>query len=159
VYLISAGEDSTLEESVFGGAGEPGNENSGRLLGTNRAGTEVFFSATGALTPSDTDTQASWYAARMNGGFPAPASSVECAGEGCQGPPGPMPALPSAGSLSLLGSGNLAPPAPLKDVVKAKPLTRAQKLAKALMACRIKHDKRKRSTCKKIARKKYGRGK
>jgi hypothetical protein len=39
---------------------------------------------------------------------------------------------------------------------KKKALTRAQKLAKALKACKKKHDKKKRSTCMRAARKKYG---
>jgi Divergent InlB B-repeat domain len=38
----------------------------------------------------------------------------------------------------------------------SKPLTRAQKLAKALKECRKKHNKRKRRACERQARRKYG---
>jgi hypothetical protein len=43
------------------------------------------------------------------------------------------------------------PPAP-----QPKPLTRAQKLAKALKACKKVRNKRTRASCEKQARKKYG---
>ena len=38
----------------------------------------------------------------------------------------------------------------------AKPLTRAQKLSKALKACKADKKKSKRVACEKLARKKYG---
>jgi hypothetical protein len=41
-------------------------------------------------------------------------------------------------------------------IPSVKPLTRAQKLAKALKACRKDHKKRKRLACEKQAKKKYG---
>jgi len=42
---------------------------------------------------------------------------------------------------------------------KPKPPTTAQKLAKALKACKAKHNKKKRTACEKKARNTYRRGK
>jgi hypothetical protein len=61
------------------------------------------------------------------------------------------------GSAAFSGAGNVAPVAPVVAVkAKARPLTRAQKLQRALKACRVKHDRRKRVACEVQARKKYG---
>jgi hypothetical protein len=157
VYLISAGEDRGLEEAVFGeDFFQPGEERNGRLLGISGSGTDVFFAATGALVPADGDSQADWYSARADGGFPGQVASVGCSGEECHGPPSANPSLPFAGSSSQPGGGNLAPPVATPTV---SPTTRAQELAKALRACRAKHDKPKRTRCERSARRKYGRSK
>lgn len=73
---------------------------------------------------------------------------------------------PEAG-VRLIGSGSytfpaatpLVPSLPAKATTappKPKPLTRAQKLSKALKACRRDRKKSKRMACEKQARKKYG---
>lgn len=157
VYLVSAGEEQSLEEAVFGeDYFQPGEERNRRLLGIDRAGTDVFFASTDALLPGDTDTQADWYAARVNGGFPAPSAPVECSGESCQGQPSASQTLPYAGSLAEPGGGNLASPVP-KPSGKTKPPSRAQKLRRALRACRASRNKQNRARCEISARKKYGR--
>jgi hypothetical protein len=60
--------------------------------------------------------------------------------------------LEATASASSSGQGNLLAPGPKPAV---KPLTRAQKLAKALKRCRSKHRKRKRASCEALARKQY----
>ncbi len=146
VYLISDGQDtSTVTDS-------PGVQ----LYGTDESGEDVFFSTADRLVPQDTDDQLDLYDARIGGGFPAPVSPVQCDQE-CQGSLGVPPALSPAGSATQAGGGNLAPP-PLPVPVskpKARPLKRAQKLAKALKACRHKPKKRRRP-CVKQAEKRYG---
>jgi hypothetical protein len=47
-------------------------------------------------------------------------------------------------------------PIAVTGCAKTKALTRAQKLAKALKACRAKHNKGKREACERTARKRYG---
>jgi hypothetical protein len=141
VYLISPG-DEAVTPPVFGS----------RLLGTDESGGDVFFFSSDSLVPQDTDTQASWYDARVGGGFPAPVSPAGCEGEACQGSLSATPSLTAANSTTAEG-GNLAPPVS-KPVVT--PLTRPQKLAKALKACRAKHNKRKRASCETQAQQKYG---
>jgi hypothetical protein len=47
-------------------------------------------------------------------------------------------------------------PVSINGCAKAKTLTRAQKLAKALKACKKDHNKAKRQSCEKAAKKKYG---
>ncbi len=68
----------------------------------------------------------------------------------------------ASGTATFSGAGNLAPPAAKQEVkgVKkgVKPLTGAQKLAKALQACRKTHphSKKRRHTCEAHARRLYG---
>jgi hypothetical protein len=142
VYLISPGDEAA-----------PVHTSMPRLLGTDESGRDVFFFTADSLVPQDVDTQASWYDARVGGGFPAPPSPGGCAGV-CQGPLSATPPTPSAGSTGI-AEGNLAPPV-AKPVVKPKPLTRAQQLAKALKACRAKHNKHRRAVCESQAHKRYG---
>jgi hypothetical protein len=143
VYLMSPGDEKA-----------PLQTEETRLLGTDESGRDVFFSTSDSLVPQDTDTQASWYDAREAGGFPAPAPPPACVGDPCQGPLSATPSTPSAGSTGI-AEGNLAPPVS-KLVVKPKPLTRAQQLAKALKACRAKHNKHRRAVCESQAHKRYG---
>jgi hypothetical protein len=133
-----------------------------RLLGVDETGEDVFFATTDSLVPQDTDTQYSWYDARREGGFPAPSLTSGCIGSAtCQGGLTVPPALPAVGgSASAAAGGNLAPPAAV--VAKQKPLSRAQKLAKALEVCekirkkQKQKQKQKRELCQRQARRKYG---
>lgn len=122
------------------------------LTGTDASGENVFFTTVDPLVPQDTDTQVDIYDARIGGGFPAPVSAVGCSGDGCQGSSSIPPVLPLA-TTSTADAGNLAPPVS-KPVVK--PLTKAQRLARGLKACRTKHNKHQRAICEAQARKKYG---
>jgi hypothetical protein len=127
------------------------------VLGTTPSGGDVFFQTSEPLVSQDTDTEEDVYDARVEGGFPASAPPPSCQGEGCQGQLGAAlsPSLP--GSVSLSGAGNLAPAVKPSTVskAKAKALTRAQKLARALQACKRK-PKKDRAACQALARKRYG---
>jgi hypothetical protein len=139
VYLLAAG--SAHEE----------------LFGADPSGDNVFFTTSEPLVAQDTDTGQDLYDARVDGGFPAPAVPAECKGETCQAPVAPAPALGAPASAVFAGPGNLLSSAPVTPVTpKAKPLTRAQKLARALKACRREKSKRSRASCEKRARAKYG---
>jgi hypothetical protein len=141
VALISSA--TSAQESVF--------------LDASESGGDVFFLTSGQLVPLDTDTGLDVYDARVDGGFPAepPPGPPVCEGDACQGTPTPQPVFGTPASVTFNGSGNLTPVT--APVVKPKPLTNAQKLAKALKACRKRHNKHKRLSCEKQARKKYGR--
>jgi hypothetical protein len=167
--VIAAGAGSRAENVYEYEAGHlnlisPADELSGiqvipgqsRLLGIDETGKDVFFATTNSLVPQDTDTQYSWYDAREEGGFPAPSLTPGCLGAAtCQGGLTAPPALsPVGGSASAAAGGNLAPPTPV--VSKPKPLSRAQKLAKALEACKRISKKQKRELCQRQARRKYG---
>jgi hypothetical protein len=92
----------------------------------------------------------------VDGGFPAQLPGLPvCEGEACQGASAGPPVLVAPGSATFNGAGNLTPE-PVAVPVKAKPLTRAQKLAKALQACKKDKSKKTRSSCEKQARKRYG---
>jgi hypothetical protein len=148
VGLISSGGSG--EESAFLDASEGGND--------------VFFLTAAQLSPADQDHALDVYDAHVCTpespcASPPPPSPPACEGDACQNPVAP-PNDATPGSFTFHGPGNVTPPAP-KPIVKAKakPLTRAQKLAKALKTCKKDRSKKRRSACEKKARKLYGRGK
>jgi hypothetical protein len=147
VYLISDGHDADPTGI--------------RLVGSDATGSNVFFSTLDRLLPQDTDTEVDIYDARVCSAAspcvpPVPAGPTSCLGEACRGIP-PARAGSSAGPTATLnGAGNM-PHAPA-SAVRARPLTRAQKLARALSAChkKYKKSKKRRATCEKQAHKRYG---
>jgi hypothetical protein len=158
VGLISSG--SSVAESAFldaSGVGPGGEE-----------AEDVFFVTAASLVPGDEDSIYDVYDAHtcsLVSPCVAPVVSVPsvCAGaasaEACRPAPGVQPSLFEApASATFTGLGNLAPVPPVPVVKKAvvkKSLSRAQKLARALAACRRK-PKRKRAACEKQARRAYG---
>jgi hypothetical protein len=128
------------------------------LADISASGNDAFLFTDEPLVPSDNDELTDVYDARVGGGLPSqhPATAAEpCLGEACKGASASAPSESTAGSATFSGLGNLPPAAPA-TVVKPKPLTRAQKLTKALKACRTKHDRHKRVACESQARKRYG---
>jgi hypothetical protein len=145
VSLISSGRPS-LEQS----AERP-------VVLISPSGTDIYFNITAQLTPNDGDTDPDIYDARIAGGFSFP-QPQPCSGEACQGALTPRAAMPGASaSATFSGAGNLVPPVQIAAVPKPKPkpLTRAQKLARALKACKAKHNKKKQAACEKQARRTY----
>jgi hypothetical protein len=124
-----------------------------RLVGASGDGTDVIIATYDSLVPQDQDNgNGDLYDVRVGGGFPYLPPAGGCSGDSCQGQPALAPVLSSASSASYPAGENLAPPVAAPVV---KPLTRAQKFAKALRACRAKHNKRKRAVCETQARKNY----
>jgi hypothetical protein len=159
VALISSGNSS--EESAFLDASEGDGEGEHGSPG-QEAGADVFFLTTAQLAPQDKDTAYDVYDAHeCTAGSPCISPPAEqlpgCAGEASCRPstPGPSPSGPPSSS-TFSGPGNLAAPAPPPAKPAVKPLTRAQKLALALKACRKKHNKGKRQACERAAHKAYG---
>jgi hypothetical protein len=115
VFLISDGRDRTLHNVLASGV---------QLYGTDAAGQDVFFSSGDPLVAQDTDTQVGVYDARVDGGFAAPVSPMECGGEACL-PGSSATRLFSAPESSIIsGSGNLtptSPSAPARVTPKTKP--------------------------------------
>ena len=162
VYLISDGRDTTGhgENSETEGQGFHSTPN---LLGSDGLGGNVFFSTFDSLVPEDVDTQLDYYDARIcSEGEPCvtPVLEPSLCGEGsCQRASGSSPGYGVPVSEMFNGEGNLAPPPPATPVVvkgKSAAQVRAEKLARALKACRKKHVKAKRVACEKRARKAYG---
>lgn len=118
---------------------------------SSASGEDVFFLTREQLVAQDTDQNVDLYDARVGGGFPQPAPQpAPCVPEDCHGQPASALTTPTVASVTFSGLGNLAPNA------KARPrLTRAQKLAKALRACR-KRPKRQRKRCQSEARRRFG---
>jgi len=129
-------------------------------IGITPSGQDIFFMTYQPLTSGDSGTEGDLYDARVDGGFPA-STPAPCSGEACQGSSPPQPQPPGT-SASAAFNGPGSPPAaetPPASQAKPKPQTAAQKLAKALKACRAKHNKQKRKACEKRARTTYRRGK
>jgi hypothetical protein len=128
------------------------------FLDASPSGSDVFFATADDLVPQDTGDNAVVYDARVDGGFPMSASSPSCSDESsCKPPPPPQPDW-SEPATTFSGSGNITPaPARTTTTKKKTPAQiKAEKLAKALKACRKSKVKKKRVACERSARKKYG---
>jgi hypothetical protein len=146
VNLISSGESS--QESAF--------------LDASQSGDDVFFLTLQALIPTeDRDSARDVYDAHAcSGASPCPpegaAEPAPCdTGDSCKAAPAPQPEIfGSPASAQFSGPGNPAPP----PQGKPKPPTRAELLAKALKSCRSRyaHAKKRRQSCERQARAKYG---
>jgi hypothetical protein len=149
VSLISSG--SSPSESAF--------------LDASADGNDVFFLTSSALVPPDTDGSSDVYDARVCGdegciAYHTSTTTTCASGIGCHGeaPAAPTYAPPatvaSSGNLSVLSSKTEKPSTTTKPT--PKPLTRAQKLKRALRACHKIKKKKKRQVCERTARKRYG---
>jgi DNA-binding beta-propeller fold protein YncE len=145
VALLSSGTSS--EESAF--------------LDASESGDDVFFITAAQLAGEDEDNALDVYDAHVCSvapgcapprlGAPPPCISSDA----CRAAPAPQPAIyGQPPSQTFNGQGNLTTP-PAKPVAKPKALTRAQKLAKALKACKKKRSPRGRAQCEKRARSLY----
>jgi hypothetical protein len=139
IYLLSNGVDKSASW----------------LVGESANGDDVFIVTRAQLVPQDDNENYDLYDVRVDGAPPIP--PAECSGTGCQGVPSPPPTFATPSSVTFGGVGNFTPVTPVKTVVKAKAktLTRAQKLARALKVCKGKPGRR-QSSCEAHARKQYG---
>jgi DNA-binding beta-propeller fold protein YncE len=156
VYLISDGHDTTEGGSV---KGLP-TGSSVELIGADGSGENVFFTTADRLVGQDTDTESDYYDARVNGGYPRPAPETPCQvennGEECR-VSGPEPGIfDPMGTATFPGEATLTVETKPTEKPKPTPLTRAEKLAKALKSCRKDVRKKKRATCERQARMRYG---
>ncbi len=151
VGLISSG--TSAHESTF--------------LDASESGDEAFFTTAERLVATDEDTNYDVYDARVCTAS-SPCLSYEVSkstpceglsGEGsCRGAQASQQGGLTPASSSFSGPGNiLNAPSPATEVLpnKTSQLTRAQKLKRALKACRKKHNKHKRAACERQARKQY----
>jgi hypothetical protein len=150
IGLISSG--SSGKESAF--------------LDASENGDNVFFLTAAQLVPADTDNAYDIYDARAcTTASPCLSSNSSVVQEcettaSCRPASGGAAALVSAAaSATFSGPGNIATgvlPSKTLTPPKPKPLTRKQKLATALKACRKLKAKHKRSLCEARAKKRYG---
>jgi hypothetical protein len=166
VSLISDGRDVSQTSTQCGGNFKTGRggtafDSGVCLLGTDATGANVFFTTADRLVSKDTDTQVDTYDARTcepENGNPCitepPSPLPPCGGEACHGIPAATPSGLTPGTASFNGEGNITPPPPPKGKTAAQ--IRAEKLAKALKACKSKHNKKQRKSCESSARKRYG---
>jgi hypothetical protein len=144
VGLISSG--GSREESAF--------------LDASETGDDAFFLTEAGLLPQDGDGLFDVYDARVCSDaspcLPAqPVAPPACStSDSCKAAPTPQPeSFGAPSSQTFSGAGNVLVPVPA--TVRSKSSTRAQKLSRALKACRGK-PRRKRSACERVARRRYG---
>jgi hypothetical protein len=126
------------------------------------SGDDVFFMTADLLASQDVDTAYDMYDARAcTTEAPCPSSTValpSCeTADSCKGALTPQPGVFGApASATFNGAGNVTAGA-VKHAVKpkARALTRAQKLARALKGCR-KRPKQRQAVCEAKARRSYG---
>jgi hypothetical protein len=141
IFLISSGTSS--DYSLF--------------LDNSQSGGDVFFATSDELVQGDNDAGFDVYDARIpRPGDNPPPSAVPCSGDVCQGPPSVAQLLGAPPSATFNGAENIVDE---QSAIKAKnapkTLSRAQKLASALGACRKRKSKHKRAVCEKQARLRY----
>jgi hypothetical protein len=144
VYLISSGTSSS--DSMF--------------LDSTPSGDDAFFITRQQMVKADGNDQLDLYDARAPHTLGEPVGSFAgeaspCGGEACAGPLPSTPVSGPPGSSIFTGPGNLAPLFTTLPIERVKPLTRAQKLAKALKAC-AKRPRSKRRACREQAVRRYG---
>lgn len=145
---------------ISGGQGD----SDASFIDASANGDDAFFITATSLVSQDADQLVDVYDARAPHepgepvGFNAPSAPVSCVGEGeCMPPASPSAPLANAPSSSTFNG-----PGSAVTGVPAKPRTAAQieaaRLAKALRACRVKHDGHRRRLCESKARRRYGQG-
>jgi hypothetical protein len=118
------------------------------FINADADGRNVFVITRQQLVGWDGDVNYDMYDVRVDGGFPEPPPRpAPCAGDACQGPLGGAPGAATFASGTITTAGNLAAPV-------TRPLTGAQKLSRALRACR-KRPKWSRRKCESQARRRY----
>jgi hypothetical protein len=132
------------------------------LAGLDASGDDIFFKTADQLVPQDSDTQYDFYDAGVDGGFPA---SSPPAGEEYESAPLVQQLATASGGGGASGSGGAEAAAGVPVPVKSRAVAlrggetpaemRAQKLARALKACRAK-TKPNRKACEAQARRRYG---
>lgn len=144
ISLISSG--GAHEESVF--------------LDASENGDDAFFLTDGGLVPQDYDGAQDVYDAHVCSSVSpclptSPTLPPACStGDSCKTAPTPQPeSFGAPSSETFSGTGNVTAPV-VGRVVASKSLTGAQKLQRALKACR-KKSKRRRTVCERQARKRY----
>ena len=150
VSLVSDGQDAAEANSRCGSG----------FINVDSSGENIVIESTDQLVSQDKDTQRDFYDARGGGGFAAAVPQPGCQGDACQGSLSLAPQLISGNSdvaASPGGNGNAAAPriSTVAGKGRARPLTRAQRLAKALARCR-KAPKKTRGACVIRARRRYG---
>jgi hypothetical protein len=127
------------------------------FLDASANGDDVFIATADRLLPQDAGLRNAVYDARVDGGYPVSVAPPACDNaDACKAPVSSQPAVFGApASATFSGPGSLAPVVS-KPAVKPKPETRAQKLKKALKACKKLKQKTKRLACERQANKKYG---
>lgn len=140
-------------------------EHESAFLDASLTGDNVFFITSQPLVSTDRDENFDAYDARECTAAspcitPPPPPAAQCVGEsGCRPGSSGTPSFGAPGSQTFSGVpsvGNVHV-LPSKEE-KPKPLTRAQKLKRALAACRknYKHNKHKRAACEKRAHHAFG---
>lgn len=152
VSLISSG--GSAKESAF--------------LEATPSGNDAFFLTAAQLLPQDTDTAFDVYDARVCAqaspclGAPPPPQPGCTAASACRpAQPSQQAPIAPAGTAIVSAPGAVTPSPPKQSppavkVTAPKPLTRAQKLANAMKACKKLRDEKKRAKCQATAKKKYG---
>jgi hypothetical protein len=143
-------------------------EHESAFLDASESGNDVFFLTAASVTSQDLEGNHIYDAHVCGQGLaeachaPPVAGANGCekeGGEACHPGSGSPPSFAASATETFSGPGNLVARVQVlgeREAAKPKPLTRAQKLAKALKLCARERQKAKRLSCEREARKRYG---
>jgi hypothetical protein len=101
VYLITPGNEQAVTD-------ESGTLSTRmNFVGIAADGRDVFFQSAAQLVPQATSSERFDYDARVDGGFPGPASITGCQGDGCRGSSTMAGTTLAAGTTHQTGAGNV----------------------------------------------------
>jgi hypothetical protein len=146
LYMLSPG--------VGGETGTPEATNNADIPGTHLASAsnnlgDIYLQSDEPLLPG-LDNAAHLYDVRVDGGFPYTPASHGCEPGQCKAAT-ESPLFSEPASIAFSGAGNLKP----HTAAHRHKLTRAQRLRRALRACRKRRSKRRRVACERAAHRKY----
>jgi DNA-binding beta-propeller fold protein YncE len=169
VYEYEGNEVGTCndEAGCIGLVSSGTSEHESAFLDASETGNDIFFLSAAQLTPQGEESFNVFDAHVCEAEAPCAKTPIAkgetCNSEDCLGSTEPAPPLSSPASVPFSGSGNVTQPAQgvlgtktVSTTTNKKPLTRKQKLEKALKLCRKDKNKGKRLACEKQAKKKYG---
>lgn len=126
------------------------------FVDASASGDDVFVKTATKFLEGDQDNLMDIYDLHVGGGFTTGHGAPPCEGEACQGLAAGAPTFATPSTVSFSGPGNQQAPATATQ--PKGPLTRAQRLARALRTCAKKKGKGRREACRRKARKRYGSG-
>lgn len=146
VYLLSSGLGKEVPNNK-------GTVDGTHLVGASENLQDVYILTSESLLPG-VDSASKLYDVRVDGGFPYAPPTRGCEAEQCAAVAGAPSRLGRSATETFAGPGDVKSGA--ARGAKKVASVRKRRLARALRACRRRHEKRRRVACERVARRRFG---